>query len=120
MVIQYKAKNPLHTVLILLFLFSSTLHAQNAFEKHCVQCHAKLPASLHRMFFNYLLVYSSETNTKEAIIYYLKAPDKDISLMSDLFIDTIGVKKPTKLSEQTLKEAVDIYWQKYNVIDKIR
>jgi len=95
------------------------LDAKDAFERHCVGCHASLPASLHRMFFNYLLLYSSERNTKEAIIYYLKKPDRDISMMSDLFLDTIGVKKPTKLSDTQLKKAVDIYWQKYNVIDKI-
>ncbi|MEA2028742.1 MAG: hypothetical protein U9N49_07175 [Campylobacterota bacterium] len=106
-------------LLIIIILFS-TLHAKDAFERHCVKCHAKLPASLHRMFFNYLLIYSSEKNTKEAIIYYLKAPDRDISMMSDLFLDTIGVKKATKLSDHQLKRAVDIYWQKYNVIDKIK
>ena len=106
--------------LLIILLLLSTLNAKNAFEKHCVKCHAKLPASLHRMFFNYLLVYSSEKNTKEAIIYYLKAPDRDISMMSDLFLDTIGVKKPSKLSDEKLKEAVDIYWKKYNVIDKIK
>lgn len=98
----------------------SCIEAQDAFEKHCVACHAKLPASLERIFFNYLLVYSSQKDTKEAIIYYLKAPDKDISLMSDLFLDTFGVKKATRLDDTTLKEAVDIYWEKYNVVDKIR
>jgi hypothetical protein len=106
--------------LLILFLLLSSLYPKDAFDKHCVKCHAKLPASLQRMFFNYLLVYSSEKNTKEAIIYYLKAPDRDISMMSDLFLDTIGVKKPSKLSDKTLQKAVDIYWKKYNVIDKIR
>ncbi|MBN2824130.1 MAG: hypothetical protein JXQ76_02315 [Campylobacterales bacterium] len=106
--------------IFVILLVLSSLSAKDAFEQHCIQCHAKLPASLHRMFFNYLLVYSSEQNTKDAIIYYLKAPDRDISLMSDLFLDTFGVKKATKLSDKTLKEAVDIYWQKYNVIDKIK
>ncbi|KIM07189.1 MAG: hypothetical protein KU38_10665 [Sulfurovum sp. FS08-3] len=101
-------------------IWVSSAKTQDAFEKHCMGCHAKLPASLERIFFNYLLVYSSQKDTQEAIIYYLKSPDKDISLMSDLFLDTFGVKKATKLDDKTLKEAVDIYWKRYNVIDKIR
>jgi len=106
--------------LLITVLLLSLLQGKNAYEKYCVNCHANLPASLHRMFFNYLLIYSSQENTKEAIIYYLKTPDRDISMMSDLFLDTIGVKQPTKLSDKELKEAVDIYWKKYNVIDKIQ
>ncbi len=107
-------------ILFVVMLWLSSAKAHDAFEKHCVACHAKLPASLERIFFNYLLVYSSQKDTKEAIIYYLKSPDKDISLMSDLFLDTFGVKKATKLDDKTLKKAIDIYWEKYNVMDKIR
>jgi len=40
--------------------------------------------------------------------------------MSDLFIDVYGIKNPTKLSDKELKQAIDTYWDRYKVIDKLK
>lgn len=96
------------------------LHAEDMFEHHCVYCHQELPASLKDMFKRYLLVYSSEVNVKAGIKHYLKYPSKDISTMSDLFIETYGIKKKTKLSDEILDEIVDSYWDKYKVFGKLK
>jgi len=96
------------------------IYAQDVFERNCVACHKKLPATLQEMFKRYLLVYSSETNMKMGIKHYLKYPLKDISAMSGLFVETYGIKKQTTLSSKELDEAVDIYWEKYKVFEKLK
>jgi hypothetical protein len=57
---------------------------------------------------------------KAGIKHYLRYPTKDISAMSDLFIDTVGIKKATSLSPKELDEAVDIYWDTYKVFNKLK
>jgi len=98
----------------------STLHAQDAFERNCVTCHKALPATLQEMFKRYLLVYSSETHVKAGIKHYLMYPSKDMSAMSDLFVDTYGIKDKTYLNQKELNEAIDIYWEKYKVFGKLK
>ena len=98
----------------------SSLSAENIFERKCIPCHQALPASLQEMFKRYLLVYSSETNMKAGIKHFLRYPSKDISAMSDLFVDTVGIKKKTSLSARELDDAVDIYWDRYKVFYKLK
>jgi len=106
--------------LFVIVAFVNILYAQNVFERNCVACHKKLSATLQEMFKRYLLVYSSETNMKMGIKHYLKYPLKDISSMSQLFVETYGIKAPTTLSKKELNEAVDIYWEKYKVFGKLK
>ncbi len=106
--------------IILFFGLVSGVFAQNAYERHCVECHKELPTSLQRMFMRYLLVYSGEENVKAGMKHYLKYPLKEISVMSDLFIDTYGIKEKTKLSDSEIDEALDIYWDKYKVFNKLK
>ena len=106
--------------LFLIFTLCTVIFAEDAFEKNCVACHQELPATLQEMFKRYLLVYSSESNVKAGIKHYLKYPSKDISAMSDLFIDTYGIKEKTTLSDKELEEAVSIYWEKFKVFGKLK
>ena len=106
-------------IFIILYLFG-VLHAEDAFERNCVSCHQDLPSTLQEMFKRYLLVYSSENNVKAGIKHYLKYPSKDISTMSDLFIERYGIKEKTTLNENKLDEAIDIYWDKYKVFGKLK
>jgi len=84
--------------LSLIFLTAS--FSEDVFERNCVDCHATLPATLQQMFKRYLLVYSGQSNMKAGIKHYLLYPSKDISVMS-------------------LEEAIDIYWDKYNILNKL-
>jgi ActR/RegA family two-component response regulator len=72
------------------------------------------------MFKEYLLIYSSEKFVKAGIKHYLRNPSKSISVMSDLFIDTYGIKKKTTLSPEELDEAIDIYWEKFKVFGRLK
>jgi hypothetical protein len=106
--------------IVWVLLFLSMLNAEDVFERNCVTCHQALPATLQEMFKRYLLIYSSETNVKAGVKHYLRYPSKDISAMSDLFVDTYGIKEATKLSPEELDEAVDTYWEKYKVFGKLK
>ncbi len=106
--------------LILCMVLLSGVSAQDAYERHCVECHKELPTSLQRMFMRYLLVYSGEHNVKAGLKHYLKFPLREISVMSDLFLDNYGVKKKTTLTDKQIDEALDIYWEKFKVFNKLK
>lgn len=106
---------------ILLFSFSHGAKKQkNIYEKNCVSCHKKIPVSIDKYFYRYLLKYSSERAVKKSMFAYLKQPKKDMTIMPEAFIKRFGVKKKTKLSDKKLQEALDIYWEKYKVFGKLK
>ena len=98
----------------------SILSAENIYERNCIPCHQNLPTSLQQMFKEYLLVYSGEQNVKAGIKHYLQYPNRSISVMSELFIDNFGIKKRSKLRDKALDEAVNIYWEKFKVFNKLK
>ena len=106
--------------IVLIALLASGLYSQDAYERYCVECHRELPTSLQRMFMRYLLVYGGEKNVKAGLKHYLKYPLREISVMSDLFIDNYGIKKKTRLSDTQIDKALEIYWKKFKVIDKLK
>ena len=106
--------------LIAVWMLVSLAYGESVYERNCVPCHRGLPTSLQQMFKNYLLVYSSERFVKTGIKHYLKNPSRSISQMSKLFIDTYGIKAPTTLSDEELDEAIDTYWEKFKVFDKLK
>ncbi len=108
-------------ILLYIILTSTLLLSQNIYEENCLFCHNDhFPTSLERMFMSYLKVYSGEMTFKASLKGYLKNPDKKLSAMSDLFIDRFGIKEKTTLSDKELEEAIDIYWNLYNVRNKLR
>ena len=106
--------------IILCLVLVSGVFAQDAYERHCVECHKELPTSLQQIFKRYLLVYSGEQNVKAGMKHYLKYPLREISVMSDLFLDSYGVKEKIKLNDSDIDEALDIYWDKFKVFNKLK
>ncbi|WP_200763700.1 hypothetical protein [Nitrosophilus alvini] len=104
------------TVLILLTILLNA----NVYEKNCVKCHQKNGVSLKKLFYEYLLRYSSERGVKRKIYEYLKNPDANASLMPKRYISVYGTKKRSDLSDKELKKAIDIYWEKYKVFGKLK
>jgi len=107
-------------LLLIILLINTLSYSQDVYEKYCVDCHKDLPTSLQRMFMNYLLVYGGEKNLKAGLKHYLKYPSKHISVMSDLFIESYGIKEKTTLSDEVLDEVLDIYWDKFKVFNKLK
>lgn len=106
--------------LIFLFLIILTISNASVYEKNCVSCHKKLPVSIDKYFYRYLLKYSSERSVKSAMSSYIQKPSKEKTIMPEAFIKRFGIKKPTKLNKKELKEALDIYWDKYKVFGKLK
>ena len=106
--------------IVLFVALTSGLFAQNIYERNCVECHKGLPTTLQQMFKEYLQTYSGEENVKAGLKHYLHYPSKSISVMSELFIDNYGIKKKSILNKKELDEAIDIYWEKFKVFDKLK
>ncbi len=110
----------IHKLFFLILFSVSILSAENIYERNCIPCHKDLPTSLQQMFKEYLLVYSGEQNVKAGIKHYLKYPNRSISVMSELFINNFGIKKKSTLTPEELDEAVNIYWEKFKVFNKLK
>ncbi len=103
---------------LLVFLLSS-LNA-GVYETNCVQCHGKLPVSIDKYFYRYLLKYSSEREVKKAMLHYLQKPSQKQSVMGEAFISRFGVKHKSQLSNTALKKALNVYWNNYKVFGKLK
>lgn len=106
-------------VLILAVFLNSFLFA-SVYEKNCVACHNRLPVSIDKYFYRYLLKYSSKRSVNEVMSKYLKSPSKDTTIMPDAFISRFGIKKKSTLSDDELKKALDEYWDIYKVFGKLK
>ena len=106
--------------LIILCNLSTANSKKNIYERNCVSCHIKIPVTIDKYFYRYLLEYSSEEDVKEAMFEFLKNPTKEKSLMSESIIKRFGLKRKTRLKDDELKEALDLYWQEYNLFGKLQ
>ena len=112
----------LKKMVVVLLLFNFFLLAssdENAYERNCIPCHRYQPASLEKLFMEYLKTYSGELSLKAALKLFLKNPTEDDSLMNDKFIENFSVKDKTDLNDTELDEALDIYWELYDVRNKL-
>jgi hypothetical protein len=106
-------------IVLMLIIISIKINA-DLYEQNCMKCHQKLPVEIDKFFYRYLLKYSSQKDTKEAMIRYLQNPSKETTVMPESFINRFGVKKKTTLSEQKLKSVIDIYWDRYDVSKRLK
>ena len=111
------------TLLILFLMVISLLATENEdniYESNCVKCHSKLPVTIDKYFYRYLLKYSSEKDVKKAMFDYMKNPTVEKTIMAESFITRFGIKKKTNLSDDKLNEALDIYWDEYKIFNKLK
>lgn len=111
------------TFLILFLMVVSLFAAEkedNIYESNCVKCHSRLPVTIDKYFYRYLLKYSSEKDVKKAMFDYMKNPTVEKTIMAESFITRFGIKKKTNLSDEKLMEALDIYWDEYKIFNKLK
>ena len=92
----------------------------NIYERTCIACHRFLPLSLEHMYMRYLQTFSGEETFKASLKVFLKEPMEQTSVMSDLFIDRFSVKDKSLLTDKQLDEAIDIYWNLYDVRNRLK
>lgn len=97
----------------ILMILSALLWGES-YERDCKECH-KMEHQFQIFMHRYTLKYSSETRIKKALFDYLKNPQAQNSIMPMGFINRWGVKKPTTLDDKSLKEAIDAYYNQYNL-----
>ncbi len=90
----------------------------SSFEENCLNCHAN-DFKFNMMMKKYTQKYSSEKRIKEAIFDYLKEPTSEKSVLPFEYINRFGVKEKTTLDDKTLREMIDIYYDKFNLHSKI-
>ena len=99
---------------LLILCFAILLFA-NEFDTKCEACHKKRHIPLKPIFFNYLLYHSSKRLVLKAMRDFLLHPDPKKSLLEKNmppFKHKIGPKE--------LENLLQIYWNRYKVIGKIR
>lgn len=106
--------------LIFIILLINISLSASIYEKNCLSCHKKLPITIDKYFYRYLLKYSSKSDVSKAMFEYLKNPSKDTTIMPEAFINRFGIKKPSSLSDKDLKNALDEYWEIYKVFGKLQ
>lgn len=102
----------------LLALTLATFLSASNFEENCLNCHSK-DFKFAMMMKKYTQKYSSERKIKEAIFEYLKNPSTDKSVLPYEYINRFGVKEKTTLDDATLREMIDVYYQIFNIKEKI-
>ena len=111
-------------IILILIFFTNFLIADKKdnviYDLNCIGCHKKLPVSIDKYFYRYLLKYSSEKDVKLAMFEYLKNPSKEKTIMAESFITRFGIKKKSNLSDDKLNEAIDSYWEKYKIFGKLK
>lgn len=106
--------------IIVWMMVSVSIAFANVYESNCVSCHNQMPVNIDKFFYRYLLKYSSEKALKEALIDYLKNPTKEKTILQEGLLNRFGIKKKSSLSDEELREAIDIYWEKYKVFGKLK
>ena len=105
--------------LVLFILFTSQIQASQ-YTNNCISCHQKLPVSIDKYFYRYILKYSSEKNVKHEIKHYLQNPSKEKTVMADAFINRFGIKDKSKLNDKELENAINEYWETFKIFGKLK
>jgi hypothetical protein len=106
--------------LLLVSAVTLTAAPKDPYRDDCVRCHRKLPVTLDKFFFNYLLKYSSERAVKAALYSFLRHPTRKKALASEELIRQYGLMPGSRLSDTDLRRAIDTYWETYKVFGKIK
>ncbi|MCK9454804.1 MAG: hypothetical protein WCY51_02475 [Sulfurimonas sp.] len=104
-------------ILAILVLFSTIISASE-FEKNCLTCHGG-DFKFHIIMNKYTLKYSSEKRIKKAIFEYLKEPSIEKTILPFEYIKRFGLKEKSTLDDKTLRDMVDIYYDKFNLQSKL-
>ena len=97
----------------LILVISVCLEA-SPYQINCLYCH-KNKKELQLFMAQYTLKYSSERKTKKALFRFLKNPTSNKSITTYGYIIKHGFKRKSTLNDKDLKDAIDTYYEKYNI-----
>ncbi len=98
----------------------TAIDGEAIYEHNCMRCHKQMSLTMQKIFMRYLLKYSSEVSVKTALFDFLKNPNYFTSALRKDQIARYGLKTKTTLTDEQLREAIDVYWEKYKVFGKLK
>ena len=102
------------------YLIADNKSTFSIYEQNCMKCHKQMSLSMQKIFMRYLLKYSGEVSVKSALYDFLKNPNYFTSALRKDQIARYGLKNKTTLTDAQLREAIDIYWEKYKIFGKLK
>ena len=104
-------------IIVVLVLILGLVRAEEVLdvEKNCLACHKtqQIPNTLINR--RYLMTYSTKSRIEEAMVHYVKTPQKSTSIMPPQFFLKFPMKEALKLDEQTLRKHIKAYIELYSV-----
>jgi len=97
--------------LTLILLLTQLLQAD--IQTSCLNCHQKNQIPNELIYKRYLMKYSTKAYMKEAIVAYLKNPNKKNSIMPSVFFSKFPMKEA--IGTETLEKDVLEYLDKFDV-----
>ncbi|MGM0534113.1 MAG: hypothetical protein ACQERK_06425, partial [Campylobacterota bacterium] len=107
-------------IITALLLCMTLMQGQDVFEKNCMECHKQMEVGIDKLFYRYLLHFSSKEGVQTALAYYLQNPSRQSSMMPEAFLNRYGVKEKTDLTPKQLQKALDSYWERYKVFGRLK
>ena len=99
--------------LTLILLLTQLLQAD--IQTSCLNCHQKNQIPNELIYKRYLMKYSTKAYMKEAIVAYLKNPNKKNSIMPSVFFSKFPMKEVIEIDKGNLEKDVLEYLDKFDV-----
>jgi hypothetical protein len=104
---------------IIIILSSFILLLQAGVERDCLSCHKEIKVPNKLIYKRYLMEYSTKEYMKDAIINYLKNPNKKNSIMPSVFFSKFPMKGAIRKDKKHLEKDVLEYLDKFDIKKKL-
>lgn len=110
-------------IIFLCLLFALLANAQDAvvkvFHNKCLSCHIKQQIPSELIYRRYLMKYSTKDAIHEAMMKYLKKPNKEKSIMPSQFFLKFPMKPNLKYEDAMLHQNIDAYLDYFDIRKKL-
>lgn len=108
--------------LIYILVLTSLTAAQTPnkiLQKNCISCHVKQQIPSELIYRRYLTQYSTHNVIKQKLFDYLKAPNKESSIMPKQFFLKFPTKEALHLNDTDLNTSIDAYLEYFDIRKKL-
>ncbi len=110
-------------IFILMYTFASSEDSiqldTKQLQQECLQCHQKQQIPNEMVYRRYLSIYSTHARIKEAMVTYLKNPQKEHSIMPSQFFLKFPMKEKQNIDEERLIKDVELYLDMFDIKKKL-
>jgi hypothetical protein len=88
-------------------------------QKDCLECHQKQQIPNEMVYRRYLSIYSTPVRIKEAMVAYLRNPQKEYSIMPPQFFLKFPMKENLNFEDERLIKDVELYLDAFDIKKKL-